>query len=99
MLVAVGVHFDEALVGAEALLGLIAYSVQGLYRVFAVGKDPTKLIGGVALGWCPSGLSDSLAKLGRTHQLAVLGPCGGRDAFIDESATQVVDPGVEEELG
>ena len=96
MLKAVGVQLDQALVGAEDLLHVIAYQIQRVVFRVGVAEYAAQLVGGGALGGDPAGGADHPAKFRRAHQLPVLGAGGGADAFVDQRAAQVVHPGGEQ---
>ena len=86
------------MVGSEALLQIAVYQVQGVLGVVTFVEDMLDFVGGVPFGGNPSGVSNGLAELRGAEQLAVLGSCGGGDAFVDEAAPQVVDPRSQQHL-
>ena len=88
-----GIHLHEPAVGAEYLLHILAYQVQRIESFVRVIENAAVSVGGVPFDGNPARLANHLTELSGPHQLAVLGTGGCGDAFINQSAAQIIHSG------
>ena len=91
-----GIHLYQPAVRAEYLFHVFAYQVQRVQGFVRVAEDPAMSVGGVPFDGNPAGLPNHLSEFSRPHLLAMLSASGRGYAFINQSAAQVVNPGVQQ---
>ena len=88
-----GIHFHQLAVGAEYLFHVFSDQIQRIKRLIRVIEDAARRVGRVPFHGYPARFANHLTELSGPHQLAVLGAGGCGNAFIYQSAAQIVHPG------
>lgn len=91
-----GIHLYQTAVRAEYLFHVFTYQVQWVQGFVRVAEDPAMSVGCVPFDRDPARLPNHLSEFSRPHQLTMLSAGGCGDAFVNQSAAQVVNPGVQQ---